>query len=325
METESSSMGEIELSCSRPVEVLPEGIHLHQWGEAKTTKFSKGLTDLLKDETFAFLVVGHWIGGEAGHDRKDIFSTLNVFLQTFNGKENKPCLLLKTGTTFSKKEHVEYMEKIGLIMSSVQDNILANGGKVDLPKIYLIHGDFTRDEMNSLYYHPKVKAMVSFTKGEAFGRPLLEFSFTGKPIIASSWSGHMDFLPTNMAAGLLPGQLHNVHPSVVWPDVIIPEGKWFYVDYKMAANKLLDVWYNYNAYKQTSTALAQNNKNKFSFSATLRQFDEILCKHLVPFINGKSNSTPITNVPKLKKIDEELNPQSIEEILGLTNEENKNG
>ena len=39
--------------------------------------------------------------------------------------------------------------------------------------------------MNKLYNHPKVKAMVSLTKGEGFGRPLLEFSLTGKPIIAS--------------------------------------------------------------------------------------------------------------------------------------------
>ena len=36
--------------------------------------------------------------------------------------------------------------------------------------------------------------MVSFTKGEGFGRPLLEFSAIGKPIIASGWSGHTDFL-----------------------------------------------------------------------------------------------------------------------------------
>ena len=49
-------------------------------------------------------------------------------------------------------------------------------------------------EMNEIYNHPKVKAMVSFTKGEGFGRPLLEFSLIDKPIIASGWSGHLDFL-----------------------------------------------------------------------------------------------------------------------------------
>jgi len=58
-----------------------------------------------------------------------------------------------------------------------------------LPNVYLVHGELTDDEMNSLYNHTKVKAMVSFTKAEGFGRPLLEFSTTGKPIIAPHYSG----------------------------------------------------------------------------------------------------------------------------------------
>jgi hypothetical protein len=37
--------------------------------------------------------------------------------------------------------------------------------------------------MNELYNHSKVKAMVSLTKGEGFGRPLLEFSLTKKPLL----------------------------------------------------------------------------------------------------------------------------------------------
>jgi hypothetical protein len=39
-------------------------------------------------------------------------------------------------------------------------------------------------EINELYNHSKVKAMVSLTKGEGFGRPLLEFSLVKKPIIS---------------------------------------------------------------------------------------------------------------------------------------------
>ena len=53
--------------------------------------------------------------------------------------------------------------------------------------------NFTNEEMNEIYNHSKIKAMVSLTKGEGFGRPLLEFSLTKKPIMVSGWSGHMDF------------------------------------------------------------------------------------------------------------------------------------
>ena len=47
--------------------------------------------------------------------------------------------------------------------------------------------------MNELYNHPKVKAMVSMTKGEGYGRPLAEFGLSKKPIIASGWSGQCRF------------------------------------------------------------------------------------------------------------------------------------
>ena len=63
-----------------------------------------------------------------------------------------------------------------------------------LPNIYLIHGDLSDQEMNLLYNHSKVKAMITFTKGEGFGRPLLEFGTTGKPIITPYYSGQVDFL-----------------------------------------------------------------------------------------------------------------------------------
>ena len=52
----------------------------------------------------------------------------------------------------------------------------------------------TDEEMNQLNNDPKVKAFVSFTKGEGFGRPLLEAAITGKPVITTNWSGHLDFL-----------------------------------------------------------------------------------------------------------------------------------
>ena len=66
--------------------------------------------------------------------------------------------------------------------------------------------------MNSLYNHPKIKAMVSFTKGEGYGRPLLEFGITGKANYSINWSGQLDFLHPEHCV-LLPGQLTKVDRS----------------------------------------------------------------------------------------------------------------
>ena len=84
--------------------------------------------------------------------------------------------------------------------------------------------------MNELYNHPKVKAMINLTKGEGFGRPLLEFSLTKKPIITTNWSGHTDFLNPEFTT-MLPGQLTNVHPSAAnqW---LLKESQWFSVDHQ---------------------------------------------------------------------------------------------
>ena len=80
----------------------------------------------------------------------------------------------------------EVMRRIHAIRKSINAKII--------PNIYVIHGDLSDAEMNEMYNHSKIKAMVSATKGEGFGRPLLEFALTGKPVIASGWSGHTDFL-----------------------------------------------------------------------------------------------------------------------------------
>ena len=63
-----------------------------------------------------------------------------------------------------------------------------------LPNVYVVHGDFTDSQMNQLYNHPKVKAHVSFTHGEGFGLPIFEAAYSGMPVIAPDWSGHVDFL-----------------------------------------------------------------------------------------------------------------------------------
>jgi glycosyltransferase involved in cell wall biosynthesis len=115
-----------------------------------------------------------------------------LFFDTFKNKKNQPALLLKTsGATYSVVDRHNIESKINQVR-----NMFAKTDK--LPSVYLLHGDLTNKEMNALYNHPKVKAMISFTKAEGFGRPLLEFSSIGKPIIAPHYSGQADFLKTRI-------------------------------------------------------------------------------------------------------------------------------
>jgi hypothetical protein len=159
--------------------------------------------------------------------------------------------------------------------------------------------------MSNLYHHPKVKAMVSFAKGEGYGRPMAEFTLTGKPIIASGWSGHMDFLPPEHAV-LLEGALTNVHESAA-DQFCMKEAQWFTVNYSNAANKIYDVYKNYDIYLKQSEGLKENTKSKFTLDKMHDTFLEILDANikskpkLVPFNIPKLNSSKM-QIPKLNKI-----------------------
>ena len=36
--------------------------------------------------------------------------------------------------------------------------------------------------------------MISFTRGEGYGLPLVDAAASGLPIVATNWSGHLQFL-----------------------------------------------------------------------------------------------------------------------------------
>lgn len=295
-----------ELKCTKPIHVVFEGVdtNIYYKTENIPTDIRKKLNQIPED--FLFLFVGHWLQGDLGADRKDVGMLIKVFLETFKGKMNKPALLLKTGSTFSKMDEEDLLNKVNSIKNRV-------GG--DIPNIYILHGELTAEEMNSLYNHSKVKVHISFTKGEGFGRPLLEASLSEKPIIVSGWGGHIDFLPKEKVV-LLPGKLEKVHPSAVWPGVIEPEAEWFNVNYSYASNVMLDVWKRYTTYLPNAKALGAENRIKFSFNKMKEILEKLLDENLPSFSIPQPINLP--SIPKLKKI----NKEKIYEVPEQIHEEN---
>jgi glycosyltransferase involved in cell wall biosynthesis len=269
----------------KPVEVLFEGFN-----ENFGTEYVKNVTqlDTIKED-FAFLFVGHWLRGDLGEDRKNVGMMIKTFAMAFKNEKVKPALILKTSSAgFSILDREETIKKIKQALGK-------DYGKVP---VYLIHGDLTESEMNGLYEHPKVKAMLNFTKGEGFGRPLLEFSLTGKPILVSNWSGHVDFLKEG--AVLLDGELKNVHPSAA-DQFLLKEAKWFSVNISEALVKMKDVFKNYSKYLPGSTKLAKNNKQNFSLQKMTEGFDIILNQYgIYSKVQPKFQTLQL---PKLKSLN----------------------
>lgn len=296
-----------KLSVTRPIEVLFEG------ADTNIFKKTNDISDELKlelaaiKENFIFLYVGHWLQGDLGQDRKDTGMLVKTFLETFKNKKNKPALLLKTsGVTSSIIDRNDILEKVRAIVNSI--------GSEDLPNVYVLHGNLSDNEMNNLYNYSKVKAHVSFTKGEGFGRPLLEASLSGKPIIASNWSGHIDFLPKDLTV-LLPGSLGNVSRNAFPKQLFVDGSQWFTVNYPFASKILFDVFSNYKKYTLNAKKLEKINKVKFSLDAMTKQFEVILDKYVpelpkeisikLPVLTRKNDTKekmPAIKLPKLKRV-----------------------
>ena len=279
-----------EIRCETPIEVLFEGADTEIYKSTK--EFSKDLVDELKGikEDFCFLFVGHWLQGSLGHDRKDLGMLIKTFLETFKNQKKQPALILKTsGATPCILDREDIFKKINEIRNTTN-------GK--LPNIYMLHGDLRDEEMNGLYNHPKVKAHVSFTHGEGFGRPLLEATLSEKPVIASNWSGHVDFL--NKDAVLLPGSLNDVKEESLMKGMHIKGTQWYTVNYNYASKMLKDVFNNYSKYIVKAKKLAIVNQTKFSLDSMTKKFEQILDRYLPKF---EEQPTPVDlKLPKLKKV-----------------------
>lgn len=283
------------VEVKKPIEVLFEGVDLNTYFYKKTFDPTPLTLDLDQiPESFAYLSVGHWMQGVMGEDRKNIGLLVKAFLETFKNKKKRPALILKTSEVNSSyMDRDKVLQKIQAIKNSVKST--------NLPNIYLLHGELSNEEMNKLYNHPKVKAMVSLTKGEGFGRPLLEFSTSKKPIITSNWSGQLDFLKENSNI-LLGGKLTPVHPSAVIKDMILPESSWFSPNHNEIGHYLKDVFENYKQYEKLGKKQAYHTVNNFSWEDMKSLLNNKLDKLIPEFPKEIKLDLPKLNLPKFEKL-----------------------
>jgi len=156
--------------------------------------------------------------------------------------------------------------------------------------------------MNELYNHPKIKAHVSFTKGEGYGRPLLEASISQKPVIAPAYSGYLDFLNKDMSV-LLPGQLTQIHSSAVVPNMLLPESSWFTVDYKEASRILKDVNQNYKKYIDGAKKQSYVSRTEFNLDKMGEKLIYLIDDRIPKPIQLKLPSIKRIELPKLHKTE----------------------
>ena len=302
---EKQKVGELKLE--KPMEVLFEGADEDIYKPIENA--SLDLVDDIKED-FCFLHVGQWTKGGFGEDRKDIYKTIKIFYEAFANKKEQPALILKTsGATYSIMDREDCLNKIKQVKAMFPKDW-------KLPNVYLLHGSLSDKDMNKLYNHLKVKAFVSFTHGEGFGRPLLEATMTGLPVITSGWSGQCDFLSQDDSI-LLGGNLVKVPDSQIWQDIIIKDSQWFNVNEQQAYKALNHVFKNIDNVKESANNLMKINRGKFTLNKMVEKLDDIVS----PLIDKLPTQVGI-QLPKLKKISplEQLPKINLPKLKKATNE-----
>lgn len=200
-----------------PIEVIPES-----WVEdCRTASVENNvLLDKLELSTdFNFLVVSQFTGNNPENDRKNIAYTLKWLMEQF---ANNPEVGVVLKTNFSRNTKSDRKNVMKIISQLIVECRRGPG-----PVIHVLHGHMTNQEVVSLYTHPKIKALISLTRGEGFGLPILEAATCGLPVISTAWSAHTEFLNKGKYVKV-EYNLHDIHPTRVDNHIFMQGAKWAY-------------------------------------------------------------------------------------------------
>lgn len=192
--------------------------------------------------------------------RKNVDAVINNFIEEFRN-EDVGLLLKLNGANDSVMDY----HRCAQMFKEMSDTSKKEGWSCS---IKLLHGNLTDAQMQGVYQHPKVKAAVSLTHGEGFGLPLFEASSNGLPVIATDWSGHLDFLTLkgnkrskNKKFAAVKYILNPIPKNAVWEGVLPADSKWAVPNNKDARKKMRDVYKNYSKWKKNAKALATSYKD----------------------------------------------------------------
>ena len=181
----ASSFLKVNPSLKEKVSVIPESFP--EVLEEITSKDTEDANEFFEFDTdFNYLIFGQLTGYNTENDRKNIFNTIKWICEEHRG-DDKVGIVLKTN--MGRSTILDFKR-----LQSVVTTVLNEIGRDGMPDFYVLHGNMTDDHIKHLYLHSKIRCLVSCTRGEGFGLPILEAAAAGLPIIATNWSGHTDYL-----------------------------------------------------------------------------------------------------------------------------------
>ena len=263
-----------EYKIERPIVVMPE------WFE-RPEPANSSIAGLGFPTKVNLLHVGQWGNkGGFGEDRKNIADLVRYFFTFFKDREDVGLVLKVNTVNNSEKDFHFTQDKI--------NQIKVNFGNPKC-KVYLLHDTLTTEEMWDLYRHPQIHGFISLTHGEGYGLPLLEAAAAGLPVLATDWSGHLDFLRKKNGFIPLDYEMIDIPDCQIWEGVIDKGARWAKVDEKDLKRK----WKRFVDSPQPVVKKARENvawlDDNFSKNAVMKKWREFFDKYRIePVPQGES-------------------------------------
>jgi glycosyltransferase involved in cell wall biosynthesis len=243
----------------KPIFVVPEWF----MPEIESSEF---ITDISTRTRFNFLIVSQLTAQDPDYDRKNIANTLKWIFETFKD-DNDVGIILKTnsgrGTTIDRATTEHFLNQI-----------ISTSRKNSKVPVYFVHGCMTNEEVSGIYRNKSVRALVSLTRGEGFGLPILEAAASGLPVIATDWSAHTEFL--NLGKWIkIDSNLVEIPESRSDGRIFIKGTKWANPSEESFKKKIKKFRESHETPSQWARELKDKCQSGFSKSTILKRYQEV--------------------------------------------------
>ena len=219
------------------------------------------------ESSFNFLVFGQITGNNPENERKNLFYTIKWFCDVFS---KNPDVGLVIKTNCGRNTAIDRLRTQNLL-----NDVLTKSGYNGVPKVYLLHGEMSNEDVAGLYKSPKIKALLSLSRGEGFNIPALEAAASSLSVIATDWSAHTEFLGKgkfgNVSKTLVP-----IHESRVDGNIFMAGSKWAAPSEEDAKRRMRKIYESPSVPREWANDLKKVIREQYSFAAISNAYKQAL-------------------------------------------------